>query len=228
MSKVNNSKIFNKFVDFVCDLNEVFGDKMKSLKMYHVLVTSLQQKYNTDVQKYQEQLDKHVDILTLFLNANKDAIIEQNTSLIKMKNLTFTDRIYIDFELVLRHSEEKSAIWKHLLFLSSICNTDGKAKDALTNLLQEDTPENNIIKNIASKLEESNIHEKMAGINSSNPMDMMSMLGSSGLMSQIMSSMTQTNLDNVDPKKLIKTMKNMLDNIATQMDQEDGKITSVD
>lgn len=228
MSKLNNSKIFNKLVDFISDLNEVFGDKMKSLKMYHVLVTSLQQKYASEESKYQDQIDKHIDILTLFLNSNKDAIIEQNESLIKMKNLSYSDRIYIDFELVLRHSEEKSAIWKHLLFLSSLCNTDSKVKDALSNFLQEDTPENNIIKNIASKLEEANIQEKMAGLNSSNPMDMMSMLGSSGLMSQIMSSMTQTNLDKVDPKKLIKTMKSMLDNIATQMDQDEGKISSVD
>jgi hypothetical protein len=222
MSETKTIKIFNKFVDFVCDLNEVFGTQMKSLKMYHILVTSLKEKYAENNDKYQDQITKHVDILTNFLITNKDAIYEQKSNSIVMKNLQFSDHIYIDFELVLRHSEEKSAIWKHLLFLSSLCNPDGKAKDALMTFLEDDTPENNIIKNIASKLEESKFTEKMASANTSNPMDMMAMLGSSGLLSSIMSSVNQNNLNQVDPKKLIKTMKNMLDNISQQIDADES------
>jgi len=223
-----NSKIFNKFVDFICDLNDVFGPKMKSLKMYHLLVTGVQQKYNEHEQQYQEQVNKHIEVLTNFLITNKDAIYQQNSDAIVMKNLTFSERIYIDFELVLRHSEEKSAIWKHLLFLSSLCNPDGKAKDALLNFLKDDTPENNIIKNIAAKLEESKFTEKMASSNTSNPMDMMAMLGSSGLLSSIMSSVNQQNLNQVDPKKLIKTMKSMLDNISSQIDNEEKSRIDID
>jgi len=214
-------KIFHKFCDFVNDLHEVFGTHMKSLKMYHVLITALRDKHSEQPEKYIDQIETHVKKLNEFISVNKEAILQQDSNLIVQKNLSFSERIYIDFELVLRHSEEKSAIWKHLLYLYSLCDPDSSAKSVLNKFLDEDTPENNIIKNIASKLEETNITQQFS--NTSNPMEMMSMLNSSGLMSSIMSSMNPDSLNQVDPKKLIKTMRNMLDTIASQIDEEDSK-----
>ncbi len=214
-------KIFHKFCDFVNDLHEVFGTHMKSLKMYHVLITALRDKHSEQPEKYIDQIETHVKKLNEFISVNKEAILQQDSNLIVQKNLSFSERIYIDFELVLRHSEEKSAIWKHLLYLYSLCDPDSSAKSVLNKFLEEDTPENNIIKNIASKLEETNITQQFS--NTSNPMEMMSMLNSSGLMSSIMSSMDPNSLNQVDPKKLIKTMRNMLDTIASQIDEEDAK-----
>ncbi len=214
-------KIFHKFCDFVNDLHEVFGTHMKSLKMYYVLITALRDKHSEQPEKYIDQIETHVKKLNEFISVNKEAILQQDSNLIVQKNLSFSERIYIDFELVLRHSEEKSAIWKHLLYLYSLCDPDSSAKSVLNKFLEEDTPENNIIKNIASKLEETNITQQFS--NTSNPMEMMSMLNSSGLMSSIMSSMNPDSLNQVDPKKLIKTMRNMLDTIASQIDEEDSK-----
>jgi len=194
---------------------------MKSLKMYHVLITALRDKHSEQPEKYIDQIETHVKKLNEFISVNKEAILQQDSNLIVQKNLSFSERIYIDFELVLRHSEEKSAIWKHLLYLYSLCDPDSSAKSVLNKFLEEDTPENNIIKNIASKLEETNITQQFS--NTSNPMEMMSMLNSSGLMSSIMSSMDPNSLNQVDPKKLIKTMRNMLDTIASQIDEEDSK-----
>ncbi len=216
-------KIFNHFVDFVTDLQNVFGSRMKSISMYHVLVTSLQKKYeehNTDA-KYLEQIEKHIQVLSEFLKSNADAIFNQKADLIVQKNLTYSERIFIDFELVLRHSDEKDAIWKHLLYLSTLCDPQGKAKTALNKFLEEDTPENNMIKNIAAKLEEHKFADTIAQSGASNPMDMMSMLGSSGIMSSLMSSMDPNAMNNIDPKKLIKTMRTMLDTISKQIDEQD-------
>lgn len=217
---MTNNIVFYKFVDFLYDLNEVFGNQMKSLKLFYTLVSSLQEKHKENPEKYDDQINKHVQTLKDFLVANKDAILSQNANLFTMKNLSCSDRIFIDFELVLRYSEEKSAIWKHLLLLLSISDPDGKAKQVLHSFLEEDTPENKVIKSIASKLEESKFADKMSEQNISNPMDMMQMLGSSGLLSSIMSSVNQSNLDQVDPKKLINTMRNMLDAISTQIDEQ--------
>lgn len=217
-----NVKIFNHFVDFVSDLQHVFGARMKSISMYHVLLTSLQKKHQeneADV-KYLEQIDKHVEVLSEFLKSNTDSIFNQKSDLLIQKNLTYSERIFIDFELVLRHSEEKEAIWKHLLYLSTLCDPEGKAKNALNKFLEEDTPENNMIKNIASKLEQHNFADTIAQSGASNPMDMMSMLGSSGIMSSLMSSMNPESMNNIDPKKLIKTMRNMLDTMAKQIDEQ--------
>jgi hypothetical protein len=218
---MENVKIFHKFCDFVNDLHEVFGTHMKSLKMYHVLITALRDKHSEQPDKYIDQIDTHVKKLSEFISVNKEAILQQDSNLIVQKNLSFSERIYIDFELVLRHSEEKSAIWKHLLYIYSLCDPDSNAKSVLNKFLEEDTPENNIIKNIASKLEETNITQQFS--NTSNPMEMMSMLNSSGLMSSIMGSMNPDSLNQVDPKKLIKTMRNMLDTISAQIDEEDSK-----
>ena len=218
-----NVKIFNHFVDFVSDLQHVFGSRMKSISMYHVLVSSLQKKHqeNETDAKYLEQIDKHVQVLSEFLKSNSESIFNQKSDLLVQKNLTYSERIFIDFELVLRHSEEKDAIWKHLLYLSTLCDPEGKAKNALNKFLEEDTPENNMIKNIAAKLEEHKFADTIAQTGASNPMDMMSMLGSSGIMSSLMSSMDPASMNNIDPKKLIKTMRNMLDTMAKQIDEQE-------
>jgi hypothetical protein len=218
---MDHVKIFHKFCDFVNDLHEVFGTQMKSLKMYHVLIKALREKHNDQPEKYIDQIESHVKKINEFIIVNKEAILQQDSNLLVQKNLSFSERIYMDFELVLRHSEEKSAIWKHLLYLYSLCDPESNAKSVLNKFLEEDTPENNIIKSIASKLEETNITQQFS--NTSNPMEMMSMLNSSGLMSSIMGSMNPESLSQVDPKKLINTMRNMLDTIASQIDEEDSK-----
>ena len=218
---MDHVKIFHKFCDFVNDLHEVFGTQMKSLKMYHVLIKALREKHNDQPEKYIDQIETHVKKINEFISVNKEAILQQDSNLLVQKNLSFSERIYIDFELVLRHSEEKSAIWKHLLYLYSLCDPESNAKSVLNKFLEEDTPENNIIKSIASKLEETNITQQFS--NTSNPMEMMSMLNSSGLMSSIMGSMNPESLNQVDPKKLINTMRSRLDTIASQIDEEDSK-----
>jgi len=47
------------------------------------------------------------------------------------------------------------------------------------------------------------------------------MLGSSGIMSSLMSSMDPNAMNNIDPKKLIKTMRTMLDTISKQIDEQE-------
>ena len=221
VSNNQTEKLFFKFCDFLNDLNEVFGEKMKSVKMYHVLVTSLKTKYQESPEKYNDQVKKHTDILTDFLTVNKDAIYNQKTSNIVQKNMTFSERIYIDLELILRYSEEEGAIWKHLLLLSSLSDPDGRAKEVLKKVLEDDTPENRMIKNISKTLEEANFADKVKDVNPHNPMEMMSVLSSSGMLGSIMNSMNGNNMQDVDPRKLIKTMKNMLDTISAQMDEQE-------
>lgn len=220
VSNKHIEKIFFKFYDFVNDLNEVFGEKMKSVRMYFVLVNSLRSKYEEENEKYFDQIKKHVDLITEFLVVNKDAVFSQRADNIVQKNLTFSERIYIDLELVLRHSDEQTAIWKHLLLLSSLVDPEGRAKEVLKKVLEDDSPENRMIKNISKTLEDSNFAEKMQGMNPANPMEMMSVLSSSGMLGSIMNSMNGSNLQDVDPKKLINTMRNMLDAISSQIEDQ--------
>jgi len=221
VSNQQTEKIFFKFYDFVNDLNEVFGEKMKSVKMYFVLINSLRTKYEESNEKYFEQIKKHVDVLTEFLVVNKDAIFTQKVENIFQKNLTFSERIFIDLELVLRHSDEQSAIWKHLLLLSSLVDPESRAKEVLKKVLEDDSPENRMIKNISKTLEDSNFAEKMQGMNPSNPMEMMSALSSSGMLGSIMNTMNGSSLQDVDPKKLINTMRGMLDAISSQIESQE-------
>jgi len=219
---VNKDLLLKKFVQFVEDLNNVFGQKTKSIKMYSIVLSKLfELSENTDQKNdTQDRINQHLTILQNFLSTNNHAIIKQDQSLLKETKLKYSDSIYIDIEMVLNHSEEKSAIWKHLLLLTSLSEPSSKAKDVLTNLLEEDSEENKIIKNIASKLESPEIMEKLGGMNmSSNPFDMISTLTSSGLMDSIMGGVSG-DIQKVNPKKLIGTMRNMLDAISSQIENE--------
>lgn len=219
---VNKDLLLKKFVQFVEDLNNVFGQKTKSIKMYSIVLSKLfELSENTDQKNdTQDRINQHLTILQNFLSANNDAIIKQDQTLLKETKLKYSDSIYVDIEMVLNHSEEKSAIWKHLLLLTSLSEPSSKAKDVLTNLLEEDSEENKIIKNIASKLESPEIMEKLGGMNmSSNPFDMISTLTSSGLMDSIMGGVSG-DIQKVNPKKLIGTMRNMLDAISSQIEND--------
>ena len=219
---VNKDLLLKKFVQFVEDLNNVFGQKTKSIKMYSIVLSKLFELSENTEQKNdtQDRINQHISILQNFLSVNNDAIIKQDQSLLKEYKLKYSDSIYIDIEMVLNHSEEKSAIWKHLLLLTSLSEPSSKAKDVLTNLLEEDSEENKIIKNIASKLESPEIMEKLGGMNmSANPFDMISTLTSSGLMDSIMGGVSG-DIQKVNPKKLIGTMRNMLDAISAQIEND--------
>ena len=219
---VNKDLLLKKFVQFVEDLNNVFGQKTKSIKMYSIVLSKLFELSENTEQKNdtQDRINQHISILQNFLSVNNDAIIKQDQSLLKEYKLKYSDSIYIDIEMVLNHSEEKSAIWKHLLLLTSLAEPSSKAKDVLTNLLEEDSEENKIIKNIASKLESPEIMEKLGGMNmSANPFDMISTLTSSGLMDSIMGGVSG-DIQKVNPKKLIGTMRNMLDAISAQIEND--------
>ena len=219
---VNKDLLLKKFVQFVEDLNNVFGQKTKSIKMYSIVLSKLFELSENTEQKNdtQDRINQHISILQNFLSVNNDAIIKQDQSLLKESKLKYSDSIYIDIEMVLNHSEEKSAIWKHLLLLTSLSEPSSKAKDVLTNLLEEDSEENKIIKNIASKLESPEIMEKLGGMNmSANPFDMISTLTSSGLMDSIMGGVSG-DIQKVNPKKLIGTMRNMLDAISAQIEND--------
>jgi hypothetical protein len=212
--------LFLKFAQFVQDLNEVFGQKTKSIKMYNIVLQKLIELKN-EGKDISDRIFPHTSVLEAFLRANKDAIMAQDASLIVSKQIKYSDSIYIDIDMVIHHSEEKTAIWKHLLLLESLTDPESNAKNILNKLIKEDTHEAKLIKNLASKLESPEIMEKLGGQNiSANPFEMMQTLTSSGLMDSIMGGMTG-DINKVNPKKLLGTMKNMLDMISSQM--EDGE-----
>jgi len=220
---MNREILFNKFTSFVRDLNEVFGQKTKSIKMYNIVLQKLVE-LRDEGKDISDKVLQHTTILEKFLRENKDAILKQDVSLIVSKQIKYSDSIYIDIDMVLHHSEEKTAIWKHLLFLESVCEPESKAHETLNKLLQDDSEESKLIKNIASKLESPDIMDKLGSQNlSANPFDMMQTLTSSGIMDSIMGGVSG-DISKVNPKKLLGTMRNMLDAIASQIDE--GEETS--
>lgn len=214
-----NDLLFNKFVQFVQDLNEVFGTKTKSIKMYNIVLQKLVELKNEGKQDVQDRINQHISILENFIRANSESILKQDVSLLVSKQIKYSDSIYIDIEMVLRHSDENSAIWKHLLLLESLISPDSNAQEVLNKLMEDDSDEAKLIKNIASKLESEDVMSKLGNINTSNPFGMIQTLTSSGLMDSIMGGM-QGDMSKVNPKKLIGTMRNMLDMISSQIEQD--------
>ena len=218
----NQDLLFSKFVQFVEDINDVFGSKFKSIKMYHIVVTKLKELKDSDTNTdTEERISQHVKILCEFIKANNQAILKQDENLFVQNQIKYSDSIYIDVLSILKNTDEKSAIWKHLLLLESLYDPASNAREILDRLLIEDTEENKLIKNIASKLENPEVMSKFSNINpSSNPFDMIQTLSSSGLMDSLMGGLTG-DLQKADPKKLIGTMRNMLDVISNQLESSD-------
>jgi hypothetical protein len=219
----NQDLLFSKFVQFVEDLNNVFGAKFKSIKMYHIVVNKLKELHESETNSgdTKERIDQHIKILCDFIKENNQAILSQDENLFVQPQIKYSDSIYIDVLNILKNTEEKSAIWKHLLLLESLYDPASNAREILDKLLIEDTEENKLIKNIASKLENPDVMSKISNMNpSSNPFDMIQTLSSSGLMDSLMGGLTG-DLQKADPKKLIGTMRNMLDVISTQLESSD-------
>jgi hypothetical protein len=72
----NQDLLFSKFVQFVEDLNNVFGAKFKSIKMYHIVVNKLKELHESETNSgdTKERIDQHVKILCDFIKENREQL----------------------------------------------------------------------------------------------------------------------------------------------------------
>ena len=109
-STIDNSSvlIFKAITTFINDLHTEFGAKYKSISLYHRLLEKTGIMHTGPVLK-------HIDCFRSFFAKNKEAMEAQDMKKFVDSKITYSERVYVDMENVLRHSDKESAsiIWKH-------------------------------------------------------------------------------------------------------------------
>jgi hypothetical protein len=220
MSNLISSEIESRLVVFKCicnfikDLTESFGEKQKSLYLYSHLIDK------TGIM-HEEPIKKHVSLFYTFVKDNEDGIIEKDNGKFKSHSIFYSEKVGVDFKEIFEwaDSEEKDAIFKHLLNLLAVLDPSSSAKEMLKKEIEskkkkgEDGNEEQFLKNIIDK-----VSGEMDGEDMENPMQLMNKMMSSGVFKNIVEDMNSSFSDgNLDMGKMVNTMQMIMGNLGNMM-----------
>jgi hypothetical protein len=201
--------IFKSITSFVNDLHIEFGSKYKSISLYHRLLEKTGLVHTNPILK-------HIECFRIFFNLNKDAMESTDSSKLVETKISYSDRVYIDIDNVLKNTDQESSkiIWQHLLTLWGLIDPNSQAKENLKMLKSDDgneSKENDFLNNIIEKVEKSIDPSKANG----NPMEMVSGLMQSGVFNELISGM-QGGLENgsLDMSKLMGSVQGMMSKLS--------------
>lgn len=197
-------KQFDAIVDFVRDLDIVFGETHKNVRLYRHL---LDKTTHTHVKPAQ----KHIESFRKFVDENICALREKDASKLTEPVITYTDRVYVDVADLLSgcDTETKSAIWNHLITFNALCNPSEQSL-ALMHGDGDDFIED-IINTVTNSIDPSTV--------GGDPMAIAMGLVSSGKLSGIISSMSDKFASgSIDPDKMLKKVTEMYSSITKEHD----------
>ena len=227
---------FQIMIDFVSDIKNCFGDKktpkIKAFNLYHRLISKM---------SFEDKslITKHIELFKHFCVGNREAIQSKNTSFV-IREIKFTDRIYIDmcyiFKLAESDTSTENTLWEYIWSLSALLDSQSKTKQLLSSaqLPQYDSAstgnstgnEGNFLagmmKTLGTSLGEMNTSECAHQVPPTNPMEMMAGLMNSDLLSGLMNSV-HSNLESgkIDLGKLMGTMQTMVKSVQTEIEKTD-------
>jgi len=201
---------FKAIANFVKELGAMFEKKHRPLKLYRKLIQRTQIGHD-------KAIKKHLSIFTNFCTENRDSILSQNVSELKIKNIIYTPRkVFINVPLVFSFAdnESKKIIWQHILYISSRLDPLGNAKDMLKkSIVQTDSDnETNFIDSLITKVEDMDLE-------TDNPMEAVNSMMSSGVFAELMGSMQE---DMASGKLDISKLMGSVHGMIGQLNQEAG------
>ena len=183
--------IFKAIVSFITDLNSEYGSRHKSIALYNRLLEK------TGIVNI-DPIQKHIESFRKFFNSNKQALEEKNSKYLIEPKISYSDKVYIDVQYLLKDKTNAPIIWKHLLTIWYLIDPSKQAKKLLQESMnsQNSNKELDFLSNIFDKVGKT--VEKQQ-INTENPMAAITGLMSSGVFSDIFggiqSSMSSGDLD---------------------------------
>jgi hypothetical protein len=202
---------FKAISTFTNELNELFKDEQRSLKLYCHLI-------NKTTLAHDKPIKKHVEAFRKFCVDNRDAITGKDGSKLVATKIEYSTKALIDMEQIflLADRETISVIWSHLLTISALVDPAGKAKQ----ILQEKTDggtEANFLTDIISKV------ENHVDPDSNNPMDAISSIMKSGIFTDLVGGMGNGLQDgSLDLGKLMGTVNTMVTSLSGQAEGQEG------
>ena len=208
--------VFKYICNFIKDLTESFGERQKSLFLYSHLVEK------TGIM-HEEPIKKHVSLFYQFVKANEDAIMEKDSTKFNSYSIFYSEKVGIDLKEIFEwaDTQEKNAIFKHLLALLAVLEPSSSAKELLKKEIDskkkkgEDGNEEMFLKNIIDKVS-SEMDTDM-----DNPMQLMSKMMTSGVFKDIVEDMNSSLSEgSLDMGKMVNTMQMIMGNLGNMMPKQ--------
>ena len=199
-----NLLIFKTISTFVNELSDIFSSQNHPLKLYQRLI-------NKTTVNHEKTIEKHILAFRKFCISNRDLILTKNISKLSsvQSKIEYSDKVFIDFESIFKSADKDTTmvIFDHLLTISALVDPTSKAKEILKN--DEKSKEADFLSTMIEKVEEN------VDINSSNPMDVVNSIMSSGVFNDLLSNMNNSLQDgSLDLGKLVGTVEKLCSNMA--------------
>lgn len=207
-----NLLIFKTISTFVNELSEIFSSQNHSLKLYQRLI-------NKTTVNHEKSIEKHILAFRKFCISNRDLILSKNVSKLSSvdSKIEYSDKVFIDFASIFKSADKDTSmvIFDHLLTISALVDPTSKAKEILKN--DEKSKEADFLSTMIEKVEEN------VDINSSNPMEVVNSIMSSGVFNDLLSNMNNSLQDgSLDLGKLVGTVEKLCSNMAPKGVGNDG------
>lgn len=196
---------FKAIHSFVVSLNEEFGSANKALRLYARLIEQTTFSHELPIQK-------HVQAFTTFCVDNREAIYQKDFELFATERVQYSERVYIDLKELFRlaDGDQRGVMWQHLLTISALVDSAGRAKQILKEAQKSGGQEANFLSNIIDKVEK---NVKMD--NASNPFEAISQIMNSGILTDLLGSMNdQVNTGQLDLGKMMGVVQSMVSNMT--------------
>jgi len=202
----SNLLVFQAILEFLTDLKDYFNDKHHSILLYQRLLSKI------DVSDKKQQR-KHVHLFKDFCVTNRESINTKNVQGFVSSKVKFSEKIYVDIPLILSQvdSDTKKVIWQHLLTISAMVDPASKAKQLLSTI----TPSGGGNNFIGEMMEL--VMGKFQDADTSNPMQMMVQMMSSGVMTDMVSKLQEgMQSGQIDIPQMIGGMQQMVGNVQNE------------
>jgi hypothetical protein len=213
---MDNYKVFSRINDFVCDLADNFGKQQHSLMLYKHLLDK------TRI-THKDAIRKHINCFHEFLKRNKDAIMEKDESKLKDTDICYSQKVKIQLDEILKtcDTESKNAIWGHLLALYNDIEPNNETLSLLKKTLKPTEKEENFISSLVEKI------EKNIDPNASDPMSAIMGLMNSGVINEVVSSISTGFSDGtIDVNRILGNVKDTMNSSGIDINNIAGNISS--
>ena len=173
-----NMKLYKCIKTYVNNLDECYGEDLVNIRLYNNLLKKT-------TSSHTEAIAKHIKLFSDFCDVNEKHILGNEYNNLVNSKIKFTENVYLDVNEILEMCDdngEKKNMWKHLQLMCSVNNPSINAKEIL---FKKETSETNFLKNMMDKVENS-----VENMDSSNPMEAITGMMSSGVFSELVGSMT--------------------------------------
>lgn len=196
-------KIFSRIVNFVNQLNNVFGKRQHSLQLYNRLITNIKISSTLGI-------DKHIDIFKDFTLKNRECIVSKCPSKLVENNIKYSDNINIKMKEIFRMSDIDTTkiIFDHLIVINALLNSTTENKEILKDSLKSTSSSNNAEKNCIDEII-SNLENVIDPQNSNSAAEILKLTTNPNFTNMMKNMIGGITSGDLDPAKLFTTAVNM-------------------